>query len=512
MRPLKAEGGHELHLRMSGIAKAFPGVQALDSVSLEVEIGEIAALVGVNGAGKSTLMNILGGVDQPDSGDIVVQGQRVRIHSPAEAARLGIAFIHQELVSFASQTVAENIFMSHLFPSPVCPLFVSKRTANERARRYIEMLGVKINPRSRLEELSPGERQVVEIARALAMNAQLVIFDEPTSSLSLREKTALFGVIRRLSGEGKSIIYITHFIEEVLELADTYVVLRTGRVHGTGRVRDVTKEDLIRMIIGRDLPNSIKIPSTASAKTVLEVERLRSGTLLKEVSFELAEGEVLGIWGLMGSGRTELIRAMLGLDPLEGGRVSYLRRGQLARIAPRQLLEAGGYVTENRHADGLFMAQPIWKNVTATTLGRYASRILRLLRTGAERATSREAMQTLRITGPGHEAVVAHLSGGNQQKVVFAKWLTKRPGVLVLDEPTRGVDVGAKLEIGGLIRNLAAQGTAVLLVTSEVEEMVSLSDRVLVLRDGRIVAALAGEDISSANLMGLALGALEEAG
>jgi len=499
-----------IHLRMAGISKSFPGVQALDRVSLEVGFGQIVALVGVNGAGKSTLMNILGGVEQPDHGDIIVEGRKVGLHSPKDAGKLGISFIHQELVSFGSQTVAENIFMTHLFPNRIFPFFVSKTMANEAAQRYLGLLGVRMNPRSAVEDLSPGERQIVEIARALAMNAQLVIFDEPSSSLSIREKTALFSVIRRLKEEDKSVIYITHFIDEVLELCDRYVVLRTGRVHGEGFVRDVTKEDIIRMVIGRDLPPSVKAPATTAAKTLLRVEGLKSGTLVKNVSFDLNEREVLGLWGLMGSGRTELIRAMLGLDPLDGGRILYLLRDDLEPIAARDLLRECGYVTENRRADGLFMPQPVWKNITATSLERYASRYLRVLRVGRERTASREVVKSLRISGPGHEAAVENLSGGNQQKVVFAKWLSKRPKLLVLDEPTRGVDVGAKLEIGALIRDLARQGTATLLVTSEVEEMVSLSDRVLVLRGGMIVATLVGEDISSATLMGLALGSSME--
>jgi ABC-type sugar transport system ATPase subunit len=493
-------------LRMSGISKTFPGVRALDDVSFEANAGEIVGVVGVNGAGKSTLMNILGGIYQPDHGDIVVDGKRIAFHSPKDAANHGVAFIHQELLFFASQTAAENIFISHLFVHQTVPVFVSKKTANREAKRYLEMLGSDISPTARMEDLSVGERQVVEIARALAMGSQIVIFDEPTSSLSFKEKEILFRVINRLKVEGKAIIYISHFIDEILELCDKFVVLRNGRVHGHGEIGDVTRGDIIRMVIGRDITAEAKAAKTVGRDVVLKVDNIESGRLVRNVSFELNRGEILGIWGLMGSGRTELIRAILGLDPINGGSICLTENGTLTQVTPRGLLAHCGYITESRHTDGLFLTHTISRNITATALEKYASRFFRFLNIEKEIKTTTDYMSSLRIVGQGHGAKLESLSGGNQQKVVFAKWLNRRPRIMVMDEPTRGVDVGAKLEIGSLVRQLSGEGISMLLITSEVEEMVSLSDRVLVLRDGKIVTTVVGADINNATLMSLALG------
>jgi ribose transport system ATP-binding protein len=494
-------------LRMSRISKAFPGVRALDDVSFEANRGEIVGLVGVNGAGKSTLMNVLGGIYHPDQGDIFIDGEKVVFHSPKDATRHGISFIHQELLFFASQTVAENIFISHLFENPKLPIFVSKKTAIREAGKYLQMLGSDINPAAPVETLSVGERQIVEIARALAMGSEIVIFDEPTSSLSLKEKETLFGVIRRLKAEGRAIIYITHFLDEILELCDRFIVLRNGKVHGHGDIEDVTKNDIIRMIIGRDIRYDKKVERTVADRPVLKVENVRSGSLLKDISFELNEGEILGLWGLMGSGRTELVRAILGLDPIDDGRTFVSDGGRLAPISPKQLLGHCGYITESRHTDGLFLTQPLWKNVSVTALQEYAATVLGFLNTRKEAETATRYINLLKIAVPASSTIVSSLSGGNQQKVVFAKWLNRKARILIMDEPTRGVDVGAKLEINNLIKKLADEGTATLLITSELEEMINLSDRVLVIREGSIVGNVKGADINSATLMEMSLGA-----
>src|SRR5579872_2573200 len=494
-------------LRMSGIRKTFPGVLALDGVSFEAGVGGIVGLVGVNGAGKSTLMNILGGVYQPDGGEIFVDDERIVMHSAKDAARHGIAFIHQEPQFFASQTVAENIFISHLFTNPMLPFLVDKKAANREARRFLDMLGSDIEPRSKMESLSLGRRQIVEIARALAAGSEIVIFDEPTSSLSFKEKETLFKVIDSLKREGKAIIYITHFLDEVLELCDRFIVLWNGQLRGGGAVKDVTKSDVVKLIIGRDIAVEGAARREAKGTTALRVENVRASQILRDVSFSIHQGEILGLWGLMGSGRTELVRAILGLDPIEGGRVLLPVSGELASIPPRKLLNHCGYVTENRHADGLFLAQPVWRNITATALVKYVSRVLRFLNVAEELKASAEYIDALRIsTGHGPYSRAETLSGGNQQKVIFAKWLNRQPKILFLDEPTRGVDVGAKLEIAGLIRTLAREGAAILLISSEVEEMVSLSDRVLVLREGQIAGMVEGADINNATLMRLAIG------
>jgi ABC-type sugar transport system ATPase subunit len=494
-------------LRMSAIYKTFPGVRALDDVSFETRGGEIVGLVGVNGAGKSTLMNILGGIYQPDKGKIFIGEEQIVIPSPKEAARHGISFIHQEPQFFASQTVAENIFISHLFTNPTFPFIVDKKAAKREARRHLETLGSEIEPKSKVGSLSVGERQIVEIARALAVGSQIVILDEPTSSLSFKEKETLFKVVKRLKLEGKAIIYITHFLDEVIELCDKFVVLRNGQLHGQGAIKDVTKDDIIKLIIGRDVTVENIPKQNIDGHVALRVEKLRSSQFSEDISLEMREGEILGLWGLMGSGRTELVRALLGLDPIEGGNIFLTVADEPAKIQPSTLLNHCGYITENRHADGLFISQPIWKNVTVTALARYVSKFLRFLNVAEELKASTAYIDSLRISaGQGPYSRAETLSGGNQQKVIFAKWLNRQPKILLLDEPTRGVDVGAKLEISGLIRALARGGASILLITSEVEEMVSLSDRVLVMREGRILGMAEGADINNATLMRLALG------
>jgi ABC-type sugar transport system ATPase subunit len=493
-------------LQMSHITKQFPGVRALDDVSFEAQCGEIVALVGVNGAGKSTLMNVLGGIYQPDDGDIFIDGNTVVFHSPKDAEKNGIAFIHQELLYFESLTVAENIFISHLFKNKILPFFVSKHSANEATKKYLNMLGSQISPTIRMEDISVGERQEVEIARALALGSEIVIFDEPTSSLSLKEKEMLFKVIGKLKNEGKAIIYITHFLDEVMEICDKYVVLRNGKIHGKGEIKDITRNEIIRMIIGKDIRYEEKIERTISEKPILKIENIKSGNLLNNISFHLNHGEILGLWGLMGSGRTELIRAILGLDRIDGGKIYILDNGTMKKISQRQLLKYCGYITENRHADGLFLTESLWKNVSVTSLSDYASKVFNFLDMKQEIDVSKKYVDLLKIATPSHLTKVENLSGGNQQKIVFSKWLNKKPKILIMDEPSRGVDVGAKLEINNLIKKLAEQGTATLLITSEIEEMVGLSDRALVLREGSIVADLKGKDINNAMLMQMSLG------
>lgn len=493
-------------LQMLHIEKQFPGVRALDDVTLEAHSGEVLALIGINGAGKSTLMNVLGGVIRCDAGQILLDGQEHSFSSPKEAEKAGISFIHQEPVFFYSMTVAENIFLSHLYKSRILPCFTDTRRAIQESSKLLKMLGAAINPRSKMEDISIGERQIVEIARALAAGSSIVIFDEPTSSLSLNEKQNLFRIIRTLREEGKTIIYISHFLDEVKQICDRYLVMRDGQVSGSGMVKDVEQSDLAEMIIGQKLEKISREKSTVEkGETILKVEHIRSGKLLQDVCFELHKGEILGLWGLMGSGRTETIRAMFGLDRVDGGEVSFTAKdGSLQPVRKKDLLKKCGYVTESRHTDGVFLPMPVWKNITATALTKYSNGGS-FMNTAAEQQTANKFIQLLSIRVPDCFTPVEQLSGGNQQKVIFAKWLNKELDVLVLDEPTRGIDIGAKLEIYELIRDLAAQGKAVLLITSEIDEMVDLANRVIVLRDGRIVAEETDEGIESTNLMHLAL-------
>ena len=450
-------------LQMLNITKQFPGVKALDNVTLKADPGRILALIGINGAGKSTLMNILGGIHKQDSGTINIDENEVSFNNPKDSQRHGIAFIHQEPLFFSSMTVAENIYISKLFNSKI-PGLVDKKKANEEAKKYLNLLGsCNINPRSKMEEISIGERQMVEIARALAKGANIIIFDEPTSSLSRNECESLFKVIRNLRQDGRTIIYISHFLDEIMVLCDDFMVLRDGKMSGTGHVADVQKNDLVRMIIGQDLEAMQKEKHTnTDQKVVFKVENIESGNLLKKVSFELREGEVLGLWGLMGSGRTELVRAMFGLDRVDGGEVYLNTNNILKKVRKSKFLQECGYVTENRHSDGLFLSMNIWQNCTAANLDSYAKNMFKIMNTKKEISETQTLIDALSIKVSSASMLAEQLSGGNQQKVIFSKWMNKKARILVLDEPTRGVDVGSKLEIHKIIRKLASQGTSIL--------------------------------------------------
>ena len=488
-------------LHMEGVTKLFPGVKALDEVSITVRKGEVLGLVGVNGAGKSTLMNVLGGIYAPDGGYLEIDGRRADLRGPADAEEAGIAFIHQELLYFPTLTVAENMFISHL-PSGSLPFSVDKRAARARAQKALGQLGSNIRPSDRMETLSVGETQVVEIARAVAQGADIVIFDEPSSSLSIKEKEALFAMVRKLKAEGKAVIYISHFLEEIEELCDSFVVLRNGRLAGSGRVVETTRDQIVEMIVGEVVRGPVARRRREGGTARLGLHGIRRDGVLNGVDLEVKRAEVLGLWGLMGSGRTELIRSILGLDPMDGGKITL----EGAAVGHAGLLERTAYVTENRRTDGLFLREAVWKNISATTLEQFATGRMQVLDKGAEARTALSMIERLGIRTPDHNAQTANLSGGNQQKVVFAKWLNRQPEILILDEPTRGVDVGAKREIGELVGSLANAGSSVLLVTSEIEEMMALADRVAVLRGGVIAAEMRGDDISEQGLMAAAMG------
>ena len=490
-------------IRMMNITKTFPGVKALDNVTMEAKEGRILALIGINGAGKSTLMNVLGGVIRHDSGTIDVNGTEYSFRNPIESQKAGIAFIHQEPVFFYSMTVAENVYISDLFKSRI-PGFVDKQRAIRESRKYLEILGTNINPKSRMEDISISERQIVEIARALAMGAHTVIFDEPTSSLSLNEKKKLFEVIRMMKKDGKTIIYISHFLDEIQELCDDYCVLRDGRNAGSGELQNISREQLIELIIGQKIGRlEKKTSANVEKEVVLSVRNVWRGNLLKGVSFDLYKGEVLGICGLMGSGRTELVRSMFGLDYVDQCETLIREKGQMVPVKKSDLLRRCGYLTENRHNDGLFLPLPVWQNITAPSLQKYSG--MGFMKKAEEMKSANHFVEALSIKVPDARSLASQLSGGNQQKVIVAKWLDKNADILVLDEPTRGVDVGSKLEIQKMVRQLVETGKSVILISSEMDEMADLSDRVLILRKGKICEEVTGEGITNSNLMRLAL-------
>jgi ABC-type sugar transport system ATPase subunit len=476
------------YLRLAGISKRFPGVVALDRAELEVEAGEVMALMGANGAGKSTLMNVLGGVVERDEGEIAIAGQPITLKSPRDSIQAGIAFVHQELSSLPTLSIAENIFIDG-FPTNLGQIDFA--ACHRMSRELLERLGSGLDPSIAVSELSMGDRQVVEIARALRRNPRILIFDEPTSSLSVNERQRLFDVIRGLRRDGVAVIYITHFIDEIFAVSDRVTIMRNGATVFQGVTATLTGRDVVHHMMGtRDNEQPLVANRPVAAPLLLDAQGLGREGALEGVGFSLRAGEVVGLWGLLGAGRTELLRALVGLDPLDAGTLQWHEGGASRAIAPRELYERTGFITEDRRGEGLFLSLSAGDNIVLPKL-RAISRF-GLIRRGEQRRIAGEMIRRLAIKVSSDEQRVATLSGGNQQKVVFARWLATAPRLLLLDEPTRGLDVGAKTEILRLVNELADAGTAVLMVSSELEELTRVSDRYLVMVRGRIVSELPG--------------------
>jgi ABC-type sugar transport system ATPase subunit len=475
-------------LTMSGISKAFPGVVALDRAELFADSGRVTALMGANGAGKSTLMNILGGIVVRDAGEIAIAGKPATLRTPIESLAAGIAFVQQELNSLPTMSIAENIFID-AFPGRFGGIDYVQ--CNRRSRELMQRLGSDLDPGTIVGELSIGDRQLVEIARALRRDPELLIFDEPTSSLSVRERERLFEVIRGLKADGVALIYITHFIDEIFDVSDQVTVMRNGRTVFNGATSGVTEQDVVHHMLGsRENEGHLQPHRPLDPPELLRVEGLRRGNVLTGVSFSLKAGEVVGLWGLLGSGRTELLRALVGLDPMEAGSLSYIEAGRTPITTPAGLYRRAGFVTEDRRGEGLFLPMSAGDNIVMPNLGAVSK--LGIVQRRAQRSAALDMIGRLGIKVSSQDQRVATLSGGNQQKVVFARWLASAPRLLLLDEPTRGLDVSAKTEILKLVSELADAGTAVLLVSSELEELTRVCDRYLVMVRGGLVAELPG--------------------
>lgn len=478
----------DAYLKIEGVKKAFRSVRALKGVNLEAYSGEVLALIGANGAGKSTLMNILGGVLQPDEGSIYLDGQEVRFSTPLDATAQGISFVHQEMALLPSLTIAENMYIS-TFPRGFGGLIDTKR-AHAEGQEVLNSLTDGLDPRTEVRALSTGDQQMVEIARALLTHPRLIIFDEPTSSLTDSEKKRLFQVIERLKSRGATVIYITHLLDEVFSICDRAVVLRDGEVVGGDKLTDLTYDDIVRLMIGsEELERYFHRESCTPGDVVLKVEKLRSEGVLKEVSFQLRAGEVVGLWGLLGAGRTELVRAIVGLDPIDGGTIHLNESGRLVERSPRQLLQEVGLITENRREDGLLLPLSLRENMSLANLPSLL-KLWPFVDTDRENEIVRKYVDRLDIKASSVEQSVGTLSGGNQQKVVVGRWLQRQPTIFLMDEPTRGLDVGAKSEIHRIIDELATQGATILFISSDIDELVGLSDRYLVMHQGELVTSL----------------------
>lgn len=495
-------------LRMTGISKRFPGVLALSDVGLTVAPGEVHALLGENGAGKSTLLKILAGAQSPDSGTIEFAGTPVVFESPHAAQKLGIATIYQEFTLAPNMMICENVFIGR---EPGSKLFVNWRRMAEETRALTRRLGLDANPMIPVRELSVAEQQMVEIARALSMKSRLIVMDEPTSALSRVEVEKLFRIVRALKAEGLSIIFVTHRLEEVFEICDSYTVLRDGKFVGTGKVVDTTIDKIIRMMVGREVNALFSHRTDATAGEVaLAVEGLSrrgsardpSATVLADVSLHVRRGEILGIAGLVGAGRTEMARAIFGADRFDSG--SILVDGQPVRISsPQEAIRHGiGLVPEDRKQQALFLSLAIRVNLSMASLDR-VSRWGVFVDEAKENALVEEYRKALSIRMASPEQIVANLSGGNQQKVVLARWLALQPKVLIVDEPTRGIDVGAKVDVHNLLFDMARSGIAVIAISSELPEVLAISDRIVTMREGRVTGEIARDRADQETLMSM---------
>ena len=484
-------------LRLEGIVKTFPGVRALDGVSLTILPGEVHALMGENGAGKSTLMKVLGGIHQPDEGQIIVSEEPVVMSGPLDAKAKGIVFIHQELSLADELSVAENIYLGEL-PRNRFGL-VDWAELEARTNAILEKLKVGFNAKTRVGDLSIANQQMVEIARALTVDAKAVIFDEPTASLTDAEKIVLFEVIADLQKQGVGIAYISHRMEEIFKITDRISVLRDGQYQGTVNTADTDEEGVTQMMIGRKLDLSRNESHHELGNVALEVRDLSCGKLYQNVSFEVRRGEVVGFYGLVGAGRTEIAETLFGLRNPSGGRI--LLEGEEVSIhSPYEAIERGiSLVPEDRKGQGLVLGMNCRDNITLPQVDDLKAGPF--VAEGSEVAIFDQYRDKLDIRTPGWKQTVGNLSGGNQQKIVIGKWLSMHPNVLIVDEPTRGIDVGSKAEIHNLLRDLAAQGYAVIVISSEMPEVLHVSDRIVAMYSGRITRTFTSEEVTEDNLI-----------
>lgn len=490
-------------LEMKGIHKSFPGVHALKGVDFELKAGEVCGIVGENGAGKSTLMNMLGGVYPYDSGEIFINGEKVYIKDTKTAENYGISFIHQELSLFKKMDIASNIYIQKL---PRKGPMLHRRKLIADTKEILQKVGLEYcNPNQKVSELKIGEQQLVEIGRTLAQDTKILILDEPTSSLTNSEIKILFDIVRKLKSEGVAIIFISHRFDEIYEICDSLMIMRDGvRVLKCG-INEISRAEVIQNMLGREVGEQYAHSKHQKGELLLSVKELSTKDKLKNISFEVHRGELVGIYGLLGSGRTEVLRCIFGLDSYENGEVVFKDEVLNPKNPQTAISKKIAMITEDRHKEGLFLAKSVAFNVVAASLQKIKSKFC--IQFKKEDAISKKRVDELRIKTPSTKQCVKYLSGGNQQKVVIAKWLEIEPDLLLMDEPTRGIDIGAKREIYTIIDNLLEEGCGIIMVSSELAEITSLCDRVIVLKEGTVAADLCGkEEITNVNLLKAAMG------
>jgi ribose transport system ATP-binding protein len=488
-------------LEMRGITKAFPGVKALTDVDFDVQPGEVHALVGENGAGKSTLMKILAGVYERDAGEVLLKGKPVNFTNPRQAQLAGIVTIYQELNQVPEMSVTENIFLGSELERGVV---LKWSEMHDRARELLAKLHLDIDPRQPIRQLGVGQQQMVEVAKALHQKADLIIMDEPTSSLSIREINDLFAIVKELKEAGVATVYISHHLEETFAITDRITVLRDGRRVATTPTRELNIDDLVRLMVGRDLSEKYPKEVMPRGEEILRVENLNRVGVLSDINFTAYAGEVLGIAGLVGAGRTELARAVFGADLLDSGK--FFVKGQPVKIGnPNDAIQHGiGLLTEDRKQQGLFLQMSVRDNIVMAVLKRLTKGLRTNRRKEAE--VAQRFIDGMNIKASSQEQLAINLSGGTQQKVVLGKWMSTEPRVLIFDEPTRGIDVGAKVEIYKMMNELAREGVAIMMISSELPEILGMSDRVLVMRGGRIRGELTRAEATEEKIMEFATG------
>ena len=484
-------------VQMKNIAKSFSGTKVLKGVNLELGHGEILALLGENGAGKSTLMKILSGIYSKDSGEIYLDGELCHFQNPKEAQNQGVAIIHQEMNLCNDLSVSENIFLGR---EVMDGLRLNHKKMDEEAQKILDDLGISMKSTELAGDLKVSEQQMVEIAKALSQNAKVLIMDEPTSALSRKEIEDLFRVIRKLRDEGRGIIYISHRLDELRAIADKVSILRDGENVISGDLKDFSIDDIIRHMVGREIQDKFPRIQCEKGKEILRVERLNAGPKVRDISFSLYEGEILGIAGLMGAGRTEMTRALFGVDEKTSGKI-YLFGEEVKTNTPKDSIELGmALIPEDRRKDGLCTDLSIRENISLPNLDSMKNS-LGVLSKDLELKISEDTIKSLNVKAQDREMISKNLSGGNQQKVVLGKWLVRNPKVILFDEPTRGIDIGAKVEIYQIMNELKKKGVGVLFISSEMEEVLGMSDRILIFCDGRITGELSREEANQENIL-----------
>lgn len=491
-------------LKMVNISKSFPGVKALEKVNLTAYGGEVTALMGENGAGKSTLMKILSGVYTKDEGQIFVEGQEANIKGIKDAEALGVTIIHQELSVLPNLTISENIFLGNEKFNGVTRR-INKKLLQERSKLFLEQIGCNLDPNTLVSDISVGEKQMVEIAKALTKNSKVIIMDEPTTALTDKETRSLFKVIENLKDKGIAVIYISHRMEEIFEICDRVTVLRDGKFVGEEILKDINNEKLIAMMVGRNIEEQFPYLNNEPSQVLLEVKNITFKNKVKDASFKVKQGEILGVAGLMGSGRTELAKTIFGAFKKESGQI-IINGKEITISSPKDAIDNGiCYLSEDRKKEGLILGMSVADNMTLSNLRKYEQKS-KIINKNEELNDVKFYINKLKIKTPSENQLIKNLSGGNQQKVILAKWLLLSPQVLIIDEPTRGIDVGAKKEIYELLNELKADGKAIIMISSDMPEVLGISDRIMVMSEGRISGELSRTEANQEEIMKLAVG------